>query len=110
MSSPSARTRKLEAFRRALRKELAALFHVEPSHPGIERILEETETHLEDAIAGLVENGAPRGARHALSRFGTASRVARAYRALKPPTFIDPQATFPAGADYPRLPISGGGS
>jgi predicted permease len=98
MSSPSARTRKLEAFRRALRKELAALFHVEPSHPGIERILEETETHLEDAIAGLVENGAPieEATVTALSRFGTASRVARAYGALQAPIFIDPHADVPA--------------
>jgi predicted permease len=84
----------LEAFRRALRKELAALFRVEPSHPGVERILEETETHLEDAIAELIDHGATNEAATttALSRFGTASRVARAYGALKAPSFIDPDA------------------
>ncbi len=94
MSPPSGNTRKLGAFRRALRKELAALFRVEPSHPGIDRILEETVAHLEDTIAGLVDEGAtPEGATAtALSRFGTPSRVARAYGALKAPSFIDPHA------------------
>ncbi len=97
MSPPSRKTRKLLAFRRALRKELTALFRVEPSHPGIERILEETETHLEDTIAELVDDGATNEAATAtaLSRFGTASRVARAYGALKAPRFIDPHADVP---------------
>ncbi|MGH9337274.1 MAG: ABC transporter permease, partial [Vicinamibacteria bacterium] len=94
MSPPSGKPRKLEAFRRALRKELAALFRVEPTHPGIERILEETETHLEDAIEALVEIGATteEATLTALSRFGTASRVARSYGALQAPSFIDPHA------------------
>ena len=98
MNPRSGDTRKLEAFHRALRKDLAALFRVEPGHPGIERILEETDAHLEDAIAGLVENGATteEATVTALSRFGTASRVARAYGALQAPTFIDPQANVPA--------------
>jgi predicted permease len=97
-SGPPRTSRKLEAFCRALRKELAALFRVDPSHPGIERILEETENHLEDAIAGLVENGATieEATVTALSRFGTASRVARAYGALKAPTFVDPSADVSA--------------
>jgi len=98
MSLPSESSRKLEAVRRALRKELAALFRVAPTHPGIERILEETDTHLEDAIEALVEGGATAedATVTALSRFGTASRVARAYGALKAPIFIDPQADVPA--------------
>jgi predicted permease len=98
MSPSSARTRGLEAFRRALSKELAARFRVEPSHPGIERILEETDAHLEDAIAELVEKGATieEATVMALSRFGTPSRVARAYSALQAPSFIDSQADVPA--------------
>jgi len=101
MSPPSGKTRKLEAFRRALRKELAALFRVVPSHPGIERILEESEAHLEDTIAELIDHGATNEAATttALSRFGTASRVARAYGALKAPSFIDPDAPH---EDVPR--------
>ena len=53
-------SRKLRSFHLALRKELAARFRVDPDHPGIERILEETEAHLEDTIAELVEGGANR--------------------------------------------------
>ena len=98
MSSPSRKSRKLDAFRHALEKELVALFRVEPTHPGIERILGETETHLEDTIAELVDDGVTMDAATAtaLSRFGTASRVARAYTVLKTPTFIDPHADAPA--------------
>ena len=94
MSPPSIKSRKLRAFRLALSNELAAQFHVEPSHPGIERILEEAEAHLEDTIAELVEGGASDevATTTALSRFGTASRVARAYGALEAPSFIDPHA------------------
>jgi putative ABC transport system permease protein len=95
--SPAPESRKLEAFLLALRRELAARFRVVPSHPGIERILEETEAHLEDTIAELVDHGATRDAATtaALSRFGTASRVARAYGALQAPSFIDPHAEVP---------------
>jgi len=90
-------SRKLRSFHLALRRELAAQFRVDPDHPGIERILEETEAHLEDTIAELVEGGATDEAATttALSRFGTASRVARAYGAVKAPSFIDPQAGVP---------------
>ena len=98
MSSPSIKSRQLQAFRRGLRKELATLFRVEPNHPGIERILEETDAHLEETIADLIDDGATIEAATttALSRFGTASRVARAYGALKAPSFIDPNADIPA--------------
>ncbi len=94
MSPSSIKSRKLRAFHLALRNELAAQFRVEPSHPGIERILEEAEAHLEDTIAELVEGGASDevATTTALSRFGTASRVARAYGALEAPSFIDPHA------------------
>jgi hypothetical protein len=97
LSSESGKSRKLEAFLLALRKELVARFRVLPSHPGIERILEETEAHLEDTIAELIDRGATSEAATttALSRFGTASRVARAYGALKAPSFIDPRADLP---------------
>ncbi|HEX9723158.1 MAG TPA: ABC transporter permease [Vicinamibacteria bacterium] len=93
----STSSRKLRSFHLALRKELAAQFRVDPDHPGIERILEETEAHLEDTIAELVEGGATDEAATttALSRFGTASRVARAYGALGVPSFIDPHAGVP---------------
>ena len=105
MSSPSRKSRKLQAFRRGLRKELANLFRVEPNHPGIERILEETDTHLEETIAELIDDGATIEAAttRALSRFGTASRVARAYGALKAPAFIDPNADIPAWRRLLRL-------
>ncbi len=97
MSWESGSARKLEAFRRALRRELATLFRVDPSHPGINRILEETDSHLEDAIEALVEGGAGTedATTTALSRFGTATRVALAYRSLKTPSFIDPHADAP---------------
>ena len=87
-------SRKLQAFRLALRKELAALFRIQADHPGIERILEEAQAHLEDTIEELIEEGATFEAATAaaLSRFGTASRVARAYGAVPAPSFIDPQA------------------
>ncbi len=93
----STSSRKLRSFHLALRKELGARFRVDPDHPGIERILEETEAHLEDTIAELVEGGATDEAATttALSRFGTASRVARAYGALEAPSFIDPHAGVP---------------
>lgn len=95
-------SRALQAFRRSLRKELAAEFHVEADHPGIERILDETEAHLEDAIGELIDEGAtPEAATSAaLSRFGSASRVARAYGSNKAPSFIDPHANLSA---WPRL-------
>ncbi|HSF18762.1 MAG TPA: ABC transporter permease [Vicinamibacteria bacterium] len=98
MSPALGNSRTLHAFLRALRKELAAQFRVEPSHPGIERILEEAEAHLEEVIAELLEDGAAlEGATaKALSRFGTPSRVARAYGALEAPIFIDPEASIPA--------------
>ncbi len=94
----SSSSRMLQAFRLALGKELAAQFRVVASHPGIERILEETDAHLEDAIAELIDEGATNEAATttALSQFGTASRVARAYGALKAPSFIDPHADVPA--------------
>ncbi len=94
MSTPSEKSRKLEAFLLALRKELAVRFRVEPSHPGIDRILEETEAHLEDAIEELIERGLPSetATTTALSRFGTPSRVARAYGLHQAPSFIDPEA------------------
>jgi predicted permease len=97
MTPLSGNARKLQAFRRGLRKELAALFRVEPSHPGIERILEEADAHLEDAVEALVEGGATAedAMATALSRFGTPSRVARAYGALKAPSFIDPHTDVP---------------
>ena len=97
MSPPHGKSRKLEAFLLALRRELAARFRVVPSDPGIERILEETEAHLEDTIAELIEDGATSDAatQAALSRFGTATRVARAYSALQAPSFIDPHADVP---------------
>ncbi|HSR52917.1 MAG TPA: ABC transporter permease [Acidobacteriota bacterium] len=90
-------SRKLQAFRRALGRELASLFGVESSHSGIERILEEVEAHLEDTIAELIDEGATieDATALALSRFGTASRVAQAYAALKAPSFIDPDAHVP---------------
>jgi len=93
----SGKSRTLEAFLLSLRKELAARFRLVPSHPGIERILEEIEAHLEDTIAELVDHGATNEAATttALSRFGTASRVARAYGALQAPSFIDPRADAP---------------
>ena len=56
MSPLSGKSRKLEAFLLVLRKELAAQFRIVPSHPGIARILEETEAHLEDTIAELVDD------------------------------------------------------
>ncbi|HXV62768.1 MAG TPA: ABC transporter permease, partial [Vicinamibacteria bacterium] len=98
MSPTFGNSRKLHAFLRALRKELASRFRVEPSHPGIERILDEAEAHLEDAIAELVGGGASvdGATATALSRFGTPSRVARAYGALETPSFIDPHAGVPA--------------
>ncbi len=98
MSLPAVTSGKVEAFLLALRKELAAQFHIEGTHPGIERILEETESHLEDAIADLVDQGATHeaAAATAFSRFGTAASVARAYGALKAPSFIDPRADVPA--------------
>ena len=98
MSPRSGKLRKLAAFCRELRKELAAQFRVEPDHPGIERILEEAESHLEHTIAELVDDGATIEAATAtaLSRFGTASHMARAYGALKAPSFIDPHADVPA--------------
>lgn len=91
-------SRNLDAFLRMLRKELAALFGVEPTHPGVERILEESETHLEDMIADRVEGGATieDATSTALAEFGTASRVARAYGAVPTPSFIDPEADVPA--------------
>jgi predicted permease len=97
LSGKSGESRKLEAFLLALRKELAARFRVAPSHPGIERILEETEAHLEDTIAELVDRGSTREAATtaALSRFGTASRVVRAYGALEAPSFIHPHGEVP---------------
>ena len=93
----STSSRTLRSFHLALRKELAAQFRVDPGHPGIKRILEETEAHLEDTIAELVEGGATDEAATttALSRFGTASRVARAYGALQVPSFIDPHVDVP---------------
>ena len=93
----STSSRTLRSFHLALRKELVAQFRVDPDHPGIERILEETEAHLEDTIAELVEGGATDEAATttALSRFGMASRVARAYGALEAPSFIDPHAGLP---------------
>src|SRR5262245_11083049 len=94
MSEASASSRKLEGFLLALRKALAAQFRVDSKHPGIERILEETEAHLEDTIAELSDRGETREAATtaALSRFGSASRVARAYRDLPAPNFIDSRA------------------
>jgi hypothetical protein len=81
----------LEGFLLGLRRELASQFRVEPSHSGVERILEETKAHLEDTIAELIDQGAASEAaiETALSRFGTASRVARAYGS-QTPTFIRP--------------------
>jgi hypothetical protein len=98
-------SRKLRSFHLALRRELAAQFRVDPDHPGIERILEETEAHLEDTIAELVEGGATDEAATttALSRFGTASRVARAYGALQAPSFIDPHAPHVDVPQWRRL-------
>jgi predicted permease len=87
----SSSSRKLEAFLLALRKELAARLRVEASHPGIERILEEAKAHLEDTIADLIDRGSTSetATTAALSRFGAPSRVARAYRALEAPSFLD---------------------
>jgi len=97
MSVSSGRPRKLESFQLALRKELAGQFRVEPDHPGIERILEETQAHLEDSIAALSADGVTEreAVATALERFGTASRVARTYGALDAPKFIDPNAGVP---------------
>ncbi len=94
----STSSRELKAFRLALQKELAALFRVEPDHPGLERILEEAETHLEETISEFIDEGATIDAATAtaLSRFGTASHLARAYGDLKAPSFIDPDADVPA--------------
>jgi predicted permease len=93
----------LEAFLLVLRRELAAQFRVEPSHDGIERILEETKAHLEDTIAELIERGSAIEAATAaaLARFGTASRVARAY-GPQAPTFIKPRAELPAWRRWMR--------
>jgi hypothetical protein len=90
MTSP-----KLEAFLLGLGDELARRFRVERGHPGIERILEEAEAHIEDTLAELIDQGAtPEAATQtALSRFGTPSRVARAYGALEAPSFIAPPAS-----------------
>ena len=108
----STSSRKLQGFRVALQKELAVLFRVEPDHPGVERILEETETHLEDTIAELIDEGATIEAATAtaLSRFGTASRVARAYADLKAPSFIDPAANVAMWRRVLRRVQSGGKS
>ncbi len=90
-------SRKLEAFLFRLGRELAAAFRVEPSHPGVERILAEVEAHLDDSIAEFIEEGASQEAATAaaLSRFGTPSRIARAYVDLQTPSFIDPEADVP---------------
>jgi predicted permease len=93
----SSSSRRIEDFRGQLRKELAAQFRVEPDHPGVLRILDECEGHLEDSIAELVDGEtSPEDATlAALTRFGTASRVARTYAALGAPDFIDPSAELP---------------
>ncbi len=89
---------KIEAFRFALRKELAAQFRLDPAHAGIERILYEAEAHLEDDIAERIEAGLTQeiATTEALARFGTASELARAYRALGAPRFINPRENEPA--------------
>jgi predicted permease len=99
----------LEAFLLVLRRELASQFRVEPSHAGIDRILEETRAHLEDAIAELIDRGAGNesATAAALSRFGTASRVARAYGS-QAPSFIRPEADLPAWRRWLRRLLGSG--
>jgi predicted permease len=94
--SASSRPRKLETFLLQLRKELAARFRVDARHPGIERILEETEAHLDDAISALLDQGvaAEEAAAQALERFGSVSRIARAY-GFSAPSFVDRPGCFP---------------
>ena len=58
MSGRDDKPRAIRAFRVALTKELVALFRVGSSHPGIERILDEAESHLEELIDELVRDGA----------------------------------------------------
>ena len=89
--------RRLEAYRRSLRRELAAQFRVDAEHPGIERILEESQAHIEDTVAALIDEGADPDAATsaALARFGSPSNLARAYASAKKPSFVDPHGGVP---------------
>ena len=97
MNPNDLKSKRLRAFRVSLRKELVALFHADSNDPGLGRILDEAELHLEEAIAELIDSGATIEAatQDALARFGTPASVARAYGSLQPPSFVESQADAP---------------